>query len=224
MDIPTIAIVALFCIVLGFILSSLVSSLREGKVAPAPKAAAAQDANLKVVVRVLRDRRSGLLVAEINGRKLHNAAQLNAGDHQRLAAVVSELRSWLGEASLQVEALPPVPSQRLIVPPEPTSAMPPARVIPISPRPLDALGKVLTSSSPQPVVFKSIASQIDELLQQRLAGTPLAGLKIRLVETPNQEVVVQVGAQQYEGVDAVPDEEIRSAIHQAVAEWEKRKA
>jgi hypothetical protein len=35
-------------------------------------------------------------------------------------------------------------------------------------------------------------------------------------------MVVMVGLNQYDGVEAVPDEEIRNLIRSAVAEWEER--
>jgi hypothetical protein len=65
-------------------------------------------------------------------------------------------------------------------------------------------------------------AQIDEILQERLAGTPLAVRGIRLQEAPDGGVIVLVGLQRFEGIDAVPDSEIKAAIRQAVAEWEKQ--
>ena len=71
---------------------------------------------------------------------------------------------------------------------------------------------------------RSIAAQIDEILQEMLVNSPLASRGIRLLELPNKGMVVMVGLNQYEGVEAVPDEEIRQAIRAAVAEWEQRVA
>jgi hypothetical protein len=45
---------------------------------------------------------------------------------------------------------------------------------------------------------------------------------VRLLELPNKGMVVMVGLEQYSGVDEVPDDEIRSMIKLAVAEWETR--
>jgi hypothetical protein len=41
------------------------------------------------------------------------------------------------------------------------------------------------------------------------------------MELPTKGLVVMVGLQQYEEVDAVPDPEIRALIRQSVDEWEK---
>jgi len=69
---------------------------------------------------------------------------------------------------------------------------------------------------------KSIAAQIDEILQEMLENSTLATRAIRLLELPNKGMVVMVGLEQYEGVDGVPDEEIKKVIRAAVAEWERR--
>jgi len=84
-----------------------------------------------------------------------------------------------------------------------------------------ALQPDLRSLEPPP---PSITAQIDEILQEKLQDSPFASRLIRLVELPSKGVVVQVGMDQYEGVDAVPDEEIRQLIRSAVAEWERRVA
>jgi hypothetical protein len=44
------------------------------------------------------------------------------------------------------------------------------------------------------------------------------------MEFPNKGMVVLIGLDQYEGIDAVPDENIRALLRAAVAEWEARVA
>jgi len=75
--------------------------------------------------------------------------------------------------------------------------------------------------TPQPPP-RSIAAQIDEILQEMLVDSPLNASAIRLLELPGKGMVVMVGLDQYDGVDAVPDVEIRNLIRKAVAEWERR--
>lgn len=79
-------------------------------------------------------------------------------------------------------------------------------------------GEVKTPQAPP----KSIAGQIDEILQEMLEESPLNASAIRLLELPGKGMVVMVGLDQYDGVDAVPDPEIRNLIRAAVAEWERR--
>jgi hypothetical protein len=89
--------------------------------------------------------------------------------------------------------------------------------------PMSVLARALQADvrNPQPAE-KSIAVQIDEILQENLENSPLASRAIRLLELPNKGMVVMVGLDQYAGVDAVPDEEIKTVIRTAVAEWERR--
>jgi len=68
----------------------------------------------------------------------------------------------------------------------------------------------------------SLVTQIDAILQARLAGTPLAARGIRLAEALNGGAIVFVGTDHFDGVADVPDAEVRAAIHAAIAEWEKR--
>lgn len=75
---------------------------------------------------------------------------------------------------------------------------------------------------PEPLKGPSIVGMIDEVLQKKLEGSPLAGKKIRLEEGSVGEVVVYVGAIRYSGIDAVPDEDIKAMIKVAIAEWDKK--
>jgi hypothetical protein len=69
---------------------------------------------------------------------------------------------------------------------------------------------------------KSITAQIDEILQEMLNESEYKNQAIRLREDIGKGVVVMVGLEQYEGIEAVPDPEIRSMIRSAVSEWESR--
>jgi hypothetical protein len=59
-------------------------------------------------------------------------------------------------------------------------------------------------------------------LQEKLAGQTTEKRAIRLLELPGKGMVVAVGLEQYDGVGAVPDPEIRSLIREAVSDWERR--
>jgi hypothetical protein len=63
--------------------------------------------------------------------------------------------------------------------------------------------------------------QIEDILQDMIAGTPLAQRGIHVMEDPIRGVVVQDGLKNYEGIDAVPDPEVKGIIRSAVQEWEK---
>jgi hypothetical protein len=86
------------------------------------------------------------------------------------------------------------------------------------PKEKEQAGKPPVADSP---ADKSIVMQIEDILQDMLAGTPLERRKIHLSEDPRRGVIVQVGTEYYEGIDAVADPEIKGLIQSAVHEWEK---
>ncbi len=67
-----------------------------------------------------------------------------------------------------------------------------------------------------------MVGQIDAILQSRLAGTPLAGHGIRVIESVEGGAAIMVGAQRYPGVADVPDPEIKAVLKAAIAEWEEK--
>jgi hypothetical protein len=67
----------------------------------------------------------------------------------------------------------------------------------------------------------SIVEQVDEILQDLLLSSPLAEKNIRLTEMANKGVIVWVGTEKFEGINAVPDEEVKKIIRQAVKKWEE---
>ena len=75
-----------------------------------------------------------------------------------------------------------------------------------------------STSTPE---FKSIAMQIDEILQQMIADTPYEQRGITVNDSPDHGVMVTLDGNQYPGVKDVPDEEVRNLIRSAVVEWEK---
>jgi hypothetical protein len=66
----------------------------------------------------------------------------------------------------------------------------------------------------------SIPEQIDEILQENIAGTYLEDKGISVREWPGRGVVFIVGIDIYNDIHQVPDPEIRTKIRQAVQQWE----
>lgn len=99
----------------------------------------------------------------------------------------------------------------------------PEEIQPASTNPIKAFARAfrpkVKDATPPP---RSIAAQIDEILQEKLPLTPLSKHVIRLIELPERGIVVVVDNQQYEGVSEVPDPEIRSLLQACAAEWEQR--
>ncbi len=79
----------------------------------------------------------------------------------------------------------------------------------------------LSAQEEKSLLSLSIVEQIDEILQEKLAGSPLAHKEIRLKEIPGGMAVL-VGMERYNSLDEVPDPEIRALIKAAAREWNER--
>jgi len=148
---------------------------------------------------------NGALRLEMDNRVVNTSA-LSDAERRRLIELLNLMRPWLETA-------------RPATPPRPAPPASPSRAVtaaapstPIAPPP----------ATPAPATPKSIVEQIDAILQERIAGTPLEQRAIRLLEAPDSGVIVLVGTQRYQGVAEVPDEEIRAAIRAATQEWERK--
>lgn len=75
-------------------------------------------------------------------------------------------------------------------------------------------------SSDVPKRKMSIVEQVDEILQVILHEEGLYDVNIRLTEMVNRGLVVWVGKEFFEGIDAVPDPIVKDYIRQAVKRWE----
>lgn len=172
----------------------------------------------------------GALRVDIGDTTFSSAKDLSDDQRRRLRITMVDLDAWLSaaeppESSITPQVIDSVPATRpedrktgpLVMPA--TQSM----FSPISTSLMDSASRAAATASPVPPgASKSIASQIDEILQEQIAGTALEDRRIRLTEVPSFGVVVKIGLQQYQGIDAVPDPEVRSAITRAVKTWEGR--
>jgi hypothetical protein len=158
---------------------------------------------------------------------------LSTDRRKRLIELLTVFRLWLdggpsSPAASQPAApipasRPPVfdPAQGAISHPVPVSLRnaPPPVPVPVT------LQSLVQTKKPEPeknIASLSIVQQIDTVLQERLLNSPLAKRGIRLQESIQGGVEVYVGLNKFLAVDDVPDEEIRTAIRAAIAEWEKK--
>ena len=88
--------------------------------------------------------------------------------------------------------------------------------------PVEAFVNALDADVVKPDTTKSLAQQVDDILQEKLSGSPLKDRGIRLLDVPGKGLVVMVGMNKYDGVEAVPDEQVKAIIRSAVDEWAKR--
>jgi hypothetical protein len=184
---------------------------------------------------------NGAFVLDLDGQRV-NPISLSSGQRRRLIDMVNLIRPWLeGRAAPAPAPAPaskpaPPPSQPATVedrlsaigstpapqdtPASPPPPVPPARQTaqpPPGPRP----SSIAKEDRPA-VPANSIVGQIDSILQARLAGTHLEDRGIFLTQSPEGGVNVYVGLKRYNGIDDVPDAEIKAAIRAAISEWENK--
>ncbi|MBS1249371.1 MAG: hypothetical protein MAG431_00949 [Chloroflexi bacterium] len=69
---------------------------------------------------------------------------------------------------------------------------------------------------------RSIVEQVDEILQEKLANSPLNEKGIFLQEDPQKGMIIWVGLKSYEDIGEIPDSSIREIIRSAVRAWESK--
>lgn len=166
----------------------------------------------------------GSLTLDLDGSRVDTMA-LTAEQRRRLIEMLNLMRPWLEgrHGPAPVNQPPAYQTQPKPVPDIQQAA--PARATSVAPAP------PLSSVPKPPIIAKedrpippagSIVTQIDSVLQSRLAGSPLEDRGVFLTQSPEGGVMVYVGLTRYMGIDDVPDPEIRAAIRAAITEWENK--
>lgn len=217
-DLTTFILIGVISLLLGFVMGLLAG----GGSDKAPASSEDDvDENWVEVVRFWWDRRDNSLVLRAGGRTYLQGAQVKAPERKRLQRMLQELYKWLTDEDLPesdagLERLAALGEERAAV-------QPPRRNLLLTP--VDTFVRALDADIPKdPSQTQSIVAQIDAILQEKLAASPLKDKAIRLMEFPNKGLVVLIGLDQYEGIEAVPDETTRLLLRAAVAEWEARLA
>jgi hypothetical protein len=145
---------------------------------------------------------SGRVWLEMDGARINGKESLQPDQRRRLVSMLVDLRPWLENT--------PAAAVSEVQPRLPVTAMPQVKKA----RP------EVKEVKPVPVL-KSIVEQIDDVLQTALSASPLKDRDIHLLDGPGGTVVVKDGINKYDGIDSVPEEEIKLLIRQAIADWEK---
>lgn len=158
---------------------------------------------------------NGSLTLELDGQKVDTMA-LSADQKKRLINILGLMRPWLERGPASIQTPRPVATPQLSPAPVTNIRQGPTPIMSsLAPEP-----KPDTKKTPPPPL--SIVEQIDSILQLRMMNTPLAQRDIRLQESHEGGVVVFVGNNKYSNIDEVPDDDVKSAIRAAIAEWEQK--
>jgi hypothetical protein len=189
-----------------------------------PPAPASEPVTVKVddpgLMRIKNE--GGYLALDLDGTRV-DTTSLTADQRKRLIEMLNLMRPWLEgkpvTAPVQSPAAPasqPGPiSQAASTPPAPVTPSPALQ--PVAPR------STTIAKEDRPIApAGSIVTQIDTILQARIAGTPIEEKGVFLSQSPEGGVMVYVGLTKYQGIDEVPDPEIKAAIRAAITEWEDK--
>jgi hypothetical protein len=228
----TLQLLAAFaCAIVGFIAGVLVTLLwseKEKKIANGTASAEpAVDKSRVEVARIWRDKKTGNLLTEIDGKVYKDEGELSKTQRTELKYTAMSWAGWvLGNEETPApgpEVKPAAAAPAAVIaqpaPLPPVPAPPPVRA-PAEDAKTDKGGnkKGKAEEPPRP---KTMVEQIDEILAEQIKGSPLENRGLRIVQN-NVGVTVWVGLDHYDGIDSVTDPEIKAAVRRAVETWEKQ--
>lgn len=219
---------ALLFVVIGFIGGALVLVAWHSLSANSQKEKAPEESNPNLIelLQIYRSKSTRQLILKLNNRQIDSQNELKPVEREFLRKVYAEILSWLNLTQENVSPLPG--SQELNTQPVSQPAERHMKTHNEEPSPIEMLKLPLrpkktegTEVKPDPRSM-SIVAQIDIILQDMLETSEFKTRAIKLDESPMHEVIVWVGVSRYEGIDSIPDPEIKAFIQQAVARWEQQ--
>jgi hypothetical protein len=174
------------------------------------------------LLRIKND--GGHFTLDLDGTRVDTTA-LTADQRRRLIDMLNLMRPWLeGKPVSAPETVSSVhpPSPQPGPAPSPSTPLPQMRTPQPSSQRIASRPTTMAPEDRPATPAGSIVGQIDSILQMRLAGTPLEDRGVFLAQSPEGGVMVYIGLTKYNGIDDVPDPEVKAAIRAAIAEWENK--
>ena len=197
--------VALASLVAGIIFGRMWGSMQSRDETPEPETES--EAPPSDALYIWRDHETNEFVLRFGERVYHSSDDLTPREKETFSALFDRMQTWLGVSTAPPEDTPVEPiSQPEAEKPSITAAGVISSMLPSGPEPPPA----------------SIVAQIDEILQKKLAASPLKDRGIALQETIKGGMQIIVGLEKYDDIDSVPEKEIRMIIRASVSEWESR--
>jgi len=239
-----IVLIGLIALVVGVVVGFLIAGVTYQSSTDDQK----KKKSLVELARLWRDRNSGKVLVEINRKMFETPDEMRPEQQAALAKALDELQLWLGADELVARALiPPSPSPSP-APSQPVSSVGPTDAHTLEPLvsaeaasqvfinpaepevkpPSMQIGDIIaqvfnpekTKTAKKPV--KSIAAQVDEIIQEKLPGSPFKNRIISVTDLPGRGLLVRVDNLSYEGIGDVADADIRQFLRECVSEWERR--
>lgn len=203
----------------GYLLGLLEAALKENSGKDAPQKTSL-DASVKETenekthnkaapmepeVVAIYERLSGAYRVRVDGKMIEYPDNLQPEERERLLSVLVKMRPWVEKPK---EA-------------EPLSAEEDAETV-SSLAKLDEGEKV--DEALEEIAFRdlSMRGQIDYILQKKLNGHPLEEQGIRLKSSLSGGLIFQIGLEEYEWLDEIPDPAVKEIIQEAISEWEEK--
>jgi hypothetical protein len=174
------------------------------------------------LLRVWRDLSTGSLVVEIGGQQFNSLEHLrNADLERRFVNVVREL-----DGLSQPKGSKPTQAPRATISPATgkDEAPPPPSLGPVSMfRQMGRAAIGQTPTTPEVSAPQTIADQIEDLLQARLAKLPsFQGRTIHVRPSVDGGVRIEIDERFYDGIGDVDDPDVRALLGDVVREWESK--
>ncbi len=176
----------------------------------------------------------GTLVVEADGKRYsHRFDIADANVGRRLLGALDEFQKFLRTdqprpaspfaASAASPSLTPTPPHPHTAPRPPAIQDAAQRpLIKPSMNPLEQI-RILREMEKQPEIkAKPFLEEIDELIQEKVAATPLAGRGLKVAASSTGLAVFWIDGHAYEGIDQLPDAAVRAFVQEVIREWEKR--
>ncbi|MGB9673056.1 MAG: hypothetical protein ACPL3P_02885 [Anaerolineales bacterium] len=230
-DLLPIVIIVIISFALGIIFGLLLAALRHSEYPEPPKEVLQK--KLKQLLRLWGNDQDELVLIEAGGDVFHHIGDKTEQQRQIIANLITTLSAEVPAQIIEPSIVSPEdpsgivaleekanPQSSKIIKPEISNG---ENITSLPKRSfIDLLARANQPARVVSVEPKSIAAQVDEILQNRIQGTELEQRAIRLMELPGKGMVVMIGLDQYDSVNDVPDLEIQKVLRAAVNEWEEK--
>jgi hypothetical protein len=226
MDMTILIVIAGAGLIIGLLFGLMINALR----GDSSKRAAPSESSARGIDNILlwHDREGGNLIVDLDGATFSRVDEMRPDQRSRLETAYSQLKRFMGVQDTgprPVTTVPQaeMPAQAGFISQTPITSVPvavSAETIVIPPATVDKKGG--KKPPPEPIKPLNIVGEIDDILQDMIAGTPMLERGLQLVETPNHTIAVWIDKHQYENIEAVPDPEVKQIIHSAVKKWENK--